>query len=172
MNLNQALAPVQAWFAGLAPRERLLVGAAAILAVFAILFSLTFRPLLAARAEAAVNVAEQQSLLADIEQVARRAGPQRGGSQAVPAAAGADSLVVLVDRTTRERGLGAYLKRNQPEGDNAIRLRLENVPFDQLLEWLADAQARHGLGATSASFDPSGEDGRVNSNLVLSRATG
>jgi general secretion pathway protein M len=172
MNLNQTLAPVQTWYAGLAPRERVLVAAAAILAVVAILFSLSFRPLLAARATAAAGVAEQQSLLTDIERVARRAGPQRGGSQAAPVAAGADSLVVLVDRMTRERGLGPYLKRNQPEGTNAIRLRLENVPFDQLLEWLVDAQSRHGLGATSASFDPSGEEGRVNSNLVLSRAAG
>ena len=76
---------------------------------------------------------------------------------------------MLLDRSTRERGLGSYLKRNQPEGANGVRLRLENVPFDELTGWLAEVQARHGLAAVSASFDPSGEPGRVNSNLVLER---
>jgi general secretion pathway protein M len=77
--------------------------------------------------------------------------------------------VVVVDRSTRERGLGTYLKRNQPEGANGIRLRLENAPFDDLTGWLADLQTRQGLTAVSVSFDPTGEPGRVNSNLVLER---
>ena len=76
-------------------------------------------------------------------------------------------FVVVIDRSTRERGLGTYLKRNQPEGANGVRLRLENVPFDELTAWLAATQSQHGLTADSASFDPSGEPGRVNSNLVL-----
>ena len=79
------------------------------------------------------------------------------------------SLVVLIDHSTRERGLGAYLKRNQPEGANGVRLRLENTPFDELAAWLGEVQSRHGLAAVSASFDPSGELGRVNSSLVLER---
>lgn len=176
MNMNQtmasAMAPLKEWFGKLAPRERLLVSVAAALAVVAVVFSLSFRPLLTAWTAAEARVAEQRSLLAEIEQLARRAGPQRATARPGSGPASGESLVVLVDRSTRERGIGPYLKRNQPEGDAAIRLRLENVPFDQLLEWMADAQARYGLSATAASFDPSGESGRVNSNLVLSRTAG
>ena len=36
--------------------------------------------------------------------------------------------IVLVDRSTRERGLSSYLKRNQPEGNGGVRLRLETPP--------------------------------------------
>ncbi|MEO7387059.1 MAG: type II secretion system protein M [Gammaproteobacteria bacterium] len=156
------------WLDKLAPRERLLVLAAAVFAGLALVYALGLQPLYAARGRAAAQVEEQRSLLGDLEQVARRFGPQGAANSATPATG--ESLVVLLDRSTRERGLGAYLKRNQPEGAAGVRLRLENVPFDDLTAWLAEVQTRQGLAAISASFDPSGEPGRVNSNLVLERA--
>lgn len=156
---------IREWLEKLAPRERLLVLAGAIFAGLALVYAVGLQPLYAARERAAAEVEVQRDLLHDIEQVASRFGPQ--GAAAVPAAG--ESLVVVVDRSTRERGLGPYLKRNQPEGTSGVRLRLENVPFDELTGWLADVQARHSLAAIAASFDPSGEPGRVNSNLVLER---
>lgn len=155
------------WLDKLAPRERVLVLAAAAFACFALVYGLGLQPIFSARSRAAAEVDSQRGLLSDIEQVARRFGPQ--GAAAMPVASTGESLVVLIDRSTRERSLGTYLKRNQPEGTSGVRLRLENVPFDDLTGWLADVQTRHGLAATSASFDPSGEPGRVNSNLVLER---
>lgn len=162
---------VREWLDKLAPRERWLVLAAAVFAAIALVYALGLQPLFAARGRAAADVAERQSLLSDIEQVARRFGPQSAASGPAGAQgqASGESLVVVIDRSTRERGLGTYLKRNQPEGANGVRLRLENVPFDDLTTWLADVQTRQGLAAVSASFDPSGEPGRVNSNLVLER---
>ena len=158
-------AALREWFDKLAPRERWLVMAAAAFATFALVYALGLQPLYAARARAAAAVEAQRSLLGDMDQVARRFGPQ--GAAAAPAVNSGESLVVVIDRSTRERGLGSYLKRNQPEGANGVRLRLENVPFDDLTAWLVETQTRHGLTADSASFDPSGEPGRVNSNLVL-----
>lgn len=160
-------AQVREWLDKLAPRERVLVLAAAIFAGLALVYALGLQPLYAARGRAAAEVEERRNLLRDIEQVARRFGPQ--GAATTPVAATGESVVVVIDRSTRERGLGTYLKRNQPEGAGGVRLRLENAPFDDLTAWLADLQARHGLAAVSASFDPSGEPGRVNSNLELER---
>lgn len=161
-------AQLREWLDKLAPRERWLVLAAAAFAVFALVYVLALQPLYSARGRAAAKVEAQRSLLGDIEQVARRFGPQGAVSGPVPG--NGESLVVLIDRSTRERGLGTYLKRNQPEGAAGVRLRLENAPFDDLTNWLAEVQSRHNLAAISASFDPSGEPGRVNSNLVLERA--
>ena len=160
-------AALQEWFDKLAVRERWLVLAAAGFAIFALVYAAGLQPLYAARSRAALAVEQQRSLLNDIEQVARRFGPQNSSGPAMPSG---ESLVVLIDRSTRERGLGTYLKRNQPEGTSGVRLRLENVPFDDLTGWLATVQSTQGLAAVSASFDPSGEPGRVNSNLVLELA--
>lgn len=158
-------AAIREWFDKLAPRERWLVLAAAAFALFALIYALGLQPLYAARGRAAAELEVRRALLSDIEQVARRFGSQSNATGPVPATG--ESLVVVIDRSTRERGLGAYLKRNQPEGANGVRLRLEGVPFDDLTAWLAEVQAAHGLSAASASFDPTGEPGRVNSNLVL-----
>lgn len=165
MNAAELKTQLQERLDALAPRERWLVLAAAALAVFALVVMLVIRPVYGARARVAERLAEQQALLHDVEQFAQRFGPQVPG--ATPAAGSGESIVVLVDRSTRERGLGGYLKRNQPEGPDGVRLRMENVPFDDFLGWLADLQDRHGLAAASASFDPTGEPGRVNANLGL-----
>ncbi|MDJ0927709.1 MAG: type II secretion system protein GspM [Gammaproteobacteria bacterium] len=156
------------WFSDLAPRERLLVSAAAVLLVLAIVVLGAVRPLNSKAARNAEIVADREALLAELDEVAARLGPQRGGGNPV-AASGGQSLVLIVDRTTRGRGLAEFLTRNQPDGDNKIRLRFERAPFDTLIEWLVELQVRHGLSAQSANIDKAPDRGRVNCNLVLTR---
>lgn len=158
------------WIEQMSPRERVMVGAAAALLVFAIVYLAGFRPLLISAERNAAEVAEQQELLDELTQLAARRGPQRGA--AAGAGGGGQSLVLVVDRTTRDKGLGGYLKRNQPDGADAIRLRFEDAPFDNLLSWLVEMQTNYGVGAISANIDTSRSPGRVNCNLVLSRAAG
>lgn len=159
------------WFLGLSARERVLVGAAAGLTAFGLVVLLILRPIFGGAARAEARVEDKQELLAELDQVASRIGPQSGGN-ASGVQGGGQSLVVVVDRTTRSRGLSAFLRRNQPDGDQSIRLRFENAPFDQLVEWLAALEASHGLTATNASFDSAKEPGRTNCTLVLARAGG
>ena len=159
------------WFAQLEPRERILVSSAAVLAVVALIMIAGVRPLVNNAARNQELVADKETLLADLTQAAARIGPQTSRSTGqVPA--GRDSLVVVVDQTTRKFGLSANLKRNQPDGADSIRLRLENAPFDDMVQWLAELQNRHGLSAASANIDVAQAKGRVNCNLVLSRLTG
>jgi general secretion pathway protein M len=157
------------WFDRLAPRERLLVTLAAVLTLFAVVVVGGLRPLAASRTAARAQLADKQAVLADIERVAARFGPQAGGA-ATPVQPTGESLVVLVDRTTRSRGLAGYLKRNEPDGNASIRLRFENAPFDDLIVWLAEMQTTQGIGVVTASADPSDVVGRVSANLQLSRA--
>lgn len=161
---------LQDWLDGLAPRERVLVLFAGAFTLLALLWLLLVQPLLLQKARAEDRLREQQQLLAELSQLAARGGPQVR-APAAPGTAG-QSLVVLIDRTVRERGLAGFLRRNQPDGQDSIRLRLENVPFDQLVEWLADLQGRYGLAATSVTIDPASERGRVDTNLVLAQSGG
>ena len=157
-------------FEQLAPRERLLVTVAGILAMFALVVILGVRPLFANSRRASELVADKQTLLADLERVAARLGPQSPLNGAGPA--DNQPLVVLVDRTTRARGLGPFLKRNEPDGPASIRLRFENVPFDTLVEWLVEMQNAHQVATVNASIDAAQDTGRVNCSLQLARALG
>ena len=159
------------WFYKLAPRERLLVSIAAVLAGITLIVILGIRPIISNAAKGHERVSDKRELLFEIERVAKQIGPQNGSGKGAP---GVDnqSLVVIVDRTTRSHGLAPYLKRNQPDGSSSIRLRFEDAPFDAVIEWLGIIKNQHGLITTAANIDKSGVAGRVNCNLTLSRGGG
>jgi general secretion pathway protein M len=162
--------PVRQWFENLAAREKALVLAAGVLAVIAFFVIAVVRPLAQDQRRLGQQVADKQAVLEDIERVAARFGPAPGNNTG-QGNTSTESLVVLVDRTTRTRGLGAYLRRNEPDGAASIRLRFENVPFDDLVAWLAEMQVAHGIGVANFNAESTATAGRVSANMQLSRAT-
>lgn len=159
---------MKSWYQNLEPREQVLISIGAALFVIFMVVMLGIQPVLNKVSRGRELVSEKQALLTELSQVAQRIGPQSGGGQVVPLAGG-QSLVVVVDKTTRERGLALNLKRNQPDGDSSIRLRFENASFDTLMGWLSQLQNQYGLTTTSANIDVAAGSGRVNCNLTLER---
>ena len=159
---------MKVWFRKLAPREQMLVSIAAILAAITLIVTLGVRPIISNSVKGQERVADKRELLSEIERVAARIGPQTGSSRGAPASEN-QSLVVIVDSTTRGNGLAPYLKRNQPDGANSIRLRFEGVPFNAVIAWLGIMKDQYGLLTTAANIDKSGAPGRINCNLTLSR---
>jgi general secretion pathway protein M len=162
-------ASMKEWFEQLEPRERLLVMIAGGLVVFTLIVMLGIRPILNQSKRGHELVADKRELLAELSDVAARLGPQRGTPQA-NASGTSQSLVLVIDQSTRSSGLAQHLKRNQPDGASSIRLRFEDAPFDTLIQWLQGLQNQHGISVTSANIDTAAVTGRVNCNLTLSRA--
>jgi general secretion pathway protein M len=152
------------WLDNLAPRERRLVYVAAALLAIALLYFLVVMPLKGMNAKHAARVERKSGDLAWMQQVA---------PQVMAAAAGGggartgESLVVLVDRTGREAGLGNALRDQSPSGERGLRLRLEAAPFDVLVTWLAVLQQQHGVSVEAATIDAAGAPGLVNASLTL-----
>ena len=90
----------------------------------------------------------------------RAAGPASPGQRC-------ESLVVLIDSSARESGLGKSLSSSQPTGDGGLRIRLDHAPFDGMVAWLARLSQQHGVRVESAEIEPAGEPGLVNAGLVL-----
>ncbi|MBT8444143.1 MAG: type II secretion system protein M [Gammaproteobacteria bacterium] len=157
------------WFDQLESRERMLVMIAGGLALFTLIVMLGVRPIMNQNKRSHELVADKRELLAELSDVAARLGPQRGGPQ-TGASDSSQSLVLVIDQSTRGSGLAQHLKRNQPDGTSSIRLRFENAPFDTLINWLQGLQNQHGISVTSANIDMASAAGRVNCNLTLSRA--
>lgn len=133
----------------------------------ALFWAMIVRPLYSGSAQLQEDVAAKQGQLANLQELASQIAPG-GQVQSVTREGGNDSIVVIIDRTTRERSLANYLKRNQPEGDAGVRLRFEDAPFDPLVDWLGELSQTYGMLVVSASFDGAGV-GRVNCNIVLER---
>lgn len=160
---------IRDWLEQMSPRERTMVIGCGVFVVLALLWALGLQPLLKHSAGLEQRVTDKRAQLANLQELA---GQVRAGSDAgvgTAAQGGNQSLVVIIDRTTREKQLAGYLKRNQPEGPGSVRIRIEGAPFDAVVSWLGDLNNGYAMKATSANFDRAG-NGRVNASLVLSRA--
>ena len=155
------------WFQGLGSREQLMLGAGAIVLVLLLAYALVWSPLGAGYQTMQTRVSAQRDTAAWLEQGAqtlqqlkRRAPTARG--------LGGRSLLATADSTARSGGLGASLKRVEPEGSRNVRVWLENAPFDLVVKWLGTLSTTYGIETDSASMERvAGEDGKINARLTL-----
>jgi len=154
---------MRAWYARLSERERRVVLAGGIAGAVLLLLAIVL-PLNRNVAQARQRVTTKQADLAFIQNAVPQlaaAGPGIG------TAATGESLVVLIDSSARESGLGKSLSSSQPTPDKGLRIRLDHVPFDALVAWLARLSQQHGVRVESAEIESAGEVGFVNAGLVL-----
>ena len=164
---------IKDWFAALAPRERIMVMVCGVVIVLALVWQLLINPLFVGVTALDKRVADKTARLATMQEQASQIWVDTEATGAAGSPSRSDSagqsIVVIIDRTTRSRQLAQYLKRNQPDGNNGVRLRLEGAPFDTLMSWLGELNNSYGMKVSSANFDESGP-GRVNCSIVIVRA--
>ncbi len=167
MNGRSPSGAIKAWLMSLAPRERLMVSAAAAVVLLAMVYGLVWSPVNSRVAHLQQSVDEQQALKRWMQQAAMEAGQLRGA--AGPAGEDHRSLLAVVDETARQSQLGAAVKRMQPEGQDLVRVNLEQAAFDDLVSWLGALQVSHGVTVADAAIDRQTEAGRVNARLTLKK---
>ena len=155
---------IRQWLDGLAPRERNLVYVAAAFLGIAIVYFAIVLPVTSAARHREARIVQKTSDVAWMRQVAPQvmAAAASGGGTASD-----ESLVVLVDRTARESGIGSSIRDQTPAGQNGLQLRLEGAPFDLLMAWLANLQQQHGVRVDGAIIGATSAPGLVNANLTL-----
>jgi general secretion pathway protein M len=79
------------------------------------------------------------------------------------------SLLAIVDQTGKENGLGGAITRMQPEGDNTVRIWLEQADFVAVLRWLALLENSYGVAVVEAAIDREAQPGLVRARLGLVR---
>ena len=161
MNLDA----VRDWLGNLSTRERNLVYGAAVLAALALLYLVLVLPFTTTTSRMSSRVEQKSADLAWMRAQAPHALAAAGMAQA----RSGESLVVIVDRTARQAGLGPTVRDQSPSGNAGLRLRMEAAPFDTLVTWLAVLQQQHGIGIEAATIDAAGP-GLVNATLSLTHA--
>lgn len=151
------------WFEQLNPRERAVMIIGGAVAVLIIAWSLAWTPLRNATSDLELAVSEMQGMAADMRRLEAIGVPLRAPVVST------ESLVLVVDQTHRAHGLGGTLSRNQPDGENGIRVTFQQVPFVQLVSWMGALEQGHGISVVSANLDGTQETGLVDVSLVLRR---
>jgi general secretion pathway protein M len=158
-------------FSALKPRERVIVVVGGALVVLVAVYILALAPFYSAVNATAQRVAKKEGDLAWMRSVGGEVLALSANAPAVAAPTG-ESLVVLIDRSARECGLGSALTGQTPSGENGIRIRLEGAEFDKLVVCLGSLQQAHSVTIESANIDRTAKPGFVNASLVLTRAGG
>jgi general secretion pathway protein M len=156
-----------AWFKAQSPRDQRLAAGAAVILAIVLIFGI-FIPLDTSVSRAQARVQRKQSDLAWMRAVA----PQLAAAgAAVTAPASQRSLIVVIDTSARESGLGSALNSSEPGGPGALRVRLDKAPFDTLVQWLARLSQQNGIHVEQGSIDAAGPPGLVNAGIVLRTAS-
>lgn len=165
--LATQLAPWRTRFEALEPREQKLVGAAGVVIALAIIYGGIWQPFAKARArheselEAAHAIANSL-VLAQAEVISRGA---RGGG----VIGSGVSLLSAVDQASKSGTLSKAPSRLQPDGENQVRVWLEDTQFDALLRWMLELQDNYGLKIEVVDIERQPTPGLVNARLSLTR---
>ena len=145
----------------LSPREQNMVKFGAIALVLILIFGVLM-PLDSSVAKARTRIAKKQQDLVWMKGVAPFLAAQGPAHQN-----NGESLIVIVDRSARESGLGNSLAGTDPSGAGGIQVRLEKAPFDAIIGWLSRLSQQNGIGVEGATIDGAGAPGVVNAAIVL-----
>jgi general secretion pathway protein M len=149
-------------FDRMSERERRMVQICAAIAAVVLIFGVLI-PLDSSVAKAKSRIAQKQADLAWMKTVA----PLLAAAQPVQASANGESLIVIVDRSARESGLGSALAGSQPSGAGGIQVQMQKASFDAMLGWLSRLSQQNGIGVDGATIDSAGAPGVVNAAIVL-----
>ena len=157
---------MKSWWAGLAPRERLILLAGSVFLLVMAFWLVIWEPLIAGRAELRQEVrtlsAERLWMEQVVDDVRRRARMSQGETSS------SGSVLTLVEVSAHAAGLKEALSRVQPEGQGA-RLSFDQVGMDALLSWMADLEQRQGLQVTQLALDVTEAKGMVSARLLVER---
>ena len=159
------------WFRNRSPLEQLTIGLGAGALVLVILWLLVWEPVSQERHKFQTKVEREQVVLLQLQQLASEADRlAEAGDTGNSEARGDQSLLSLADRTVRAAGLAGALRRIEPEGENRVRLWLQQAPFDTMVSWLQSLAADYGIQVLSASINAGDSTGLVVADITLNDA--
>lgn len=165
--MNEQLRQLRERFDALAPRERLMVMAAAIVVAGALLYLAIWKPLQTTRADLRSALAAEKALATRIVAAKAEVAALRGGS--APTQGANRSLLAIVDQSGRAIGLGEGIRGVTPDGDNRARVRLDNVAFDDTVRWMDQLENRYGVAVQTADVSAKDKPGQIEARIAVTR---
>lgn len=162
--LNETIDQYRRRYWSLPPRDRVLVNIIMATLTLMLLWLLIIAPAQRLRSEAAVKLAGQQATLQWVKDNEARAQAIAGKTTSSPRKSG-QSLMAAVTSSTAQMGL--TLKRYEPEGQEKLRVWLENQSFNKIMQWVDALQRQHGMSVVNVAIDAASQPGLVNAKIVL-----
>lgn len=151
-------AKIGAWWSGLSPRERWMVGSlGAILGVLFLVFAVV-QPLQAARADALADIRTYETLTARVRAagtlVAKGSQQQRGGSPVEAAQAAAGEAGITANIVPAGAGLTA---------------QVAEAPYEAVVGWIANVERTTSLRTRTVELRKGSAAGRVSASVEFAQ---
>lgn len=144
-------------------RERRMVYASALVVAVFIPYQLIWAPLMNTVEDKRERVAKQQadliwmqSKVAEVRALSRTSNNTAGSQQ---------SIYGTIERTARQQFQGDI--RVQQEGREGIRVQIDNISFDELMNWLDTLSYEHQVFVKDFKVENEKEAGRVRASILL-----
>jgi general secretion pathway protein M len=165
LGISQQFADLKLKYYGLPPREKMVLLVLGVFCVCVVFYYAIWAPVTSSADRAYERYQKQLQLMAWMKanesaaKKASRSSGKSGGSR------GGRSILSLVNATSGKYGIA--LKRFEPKGEDGLRVWLENVPFDKMLQWLEVLKGSYGIDVANVMLEAQKDSGKVNVTLVL-----
>ena len=160
------------WFDSLESREKILIVFASILVIITSTYMLILAPMIKERDSLNKSINDWESSIIEISHLKQLDAQSQLtiNNQNKPE----QSLVVIVDISLRKYNLYQSLQRSLPNGNDNIRVELQEASFNDLILWIEELDSMYNLKVVSANFSSANfsqssneEYGFVNTSLTL-----
>ena len=158
---------MRVWFDSLESREKILIVFASILVIITSTYMLILAPMIKERDSLNKSINDWENSIIEISHLKQLDAQSQLtiNNQNKPE----QSLVVIVDISLRKYNLYQSLQRSLPNGNDNIRVELQEASFNDLILWIEELDSMYNLKVVSANFSESSNEeyGFVNTSLTL-----
>ena len=159
---------MKARFDELSQREQLTLIVGGVALALMLFYTLIWAPLSDERNRLHHQVKAQQETLSWMTQASAQV--KNSGTSGRTSAGSGESLLTLVDRSAKTAKMGGAIKRIQPDKDGSVRIWLEGVNFDLMMQWLGGLSKDKGVVLAEVNVERFESSALVKSRLTLKRA--
>lgn len=153
------------YFKNLEARERNLVIIAGLLLALIIPYQFMWKPLSESVINSNIRVQAQKKQFSKMQQQAKKIQALRGAG-VVASQPGRQFLNNAINTAARKNGLSNALKIKS-DSNNNLRVSMDNVPFDNVMDWLDQLISQNGVLVSKVNIDRQPTIGRVNVSVYL-----
>ncbi|MFV1982464.1 MAG: type II secretion system protein GspM [Thiohalomonadales bacterium] len=157
---------MKAYFTNLNPREQKLVLAAAFFVVLFLPYQFIYAPFQDNLTKMETKVTESQKNIVWMKSKSLEVRKLKGSSNSSKKSK--QSLLSLIETTTKKSKLNKNLRKVQPAGSSNVKVWLDEVAFDNLMQWLDILVVTHGLTIQDITIEKQSNKGIVNARINMS----
>lgn len=155
------------WFAALSRREQILILGCIGLLLGILLYSFFWQPYVAKETTLQQRVAQEAARLQWMQQASHEVRRLRAQTDPGQSKQRDESLLALVDRIAKTTKVSDNITRLEPQGEEEVRVWLDQVNFNNMLRWLGQLEKDWGVQVSVVSLQRQDKPGRVSGRLVL-----